>query len=63
MSITLTENAAKEILAVFAAVCELPTRLKCAVLPEHTLRAAFNSVASASTETEAEPMHAPIDNA
>jgi nitrogen fixation NifU-like protein len=51
----------QKILAVFAGVCDLPTRVKCAVLPWHTLHAAFNSVASTSTETE--PMHAPIGNA
>jgi len=50
-------------LAVFAGVCDLPTRVKCAILPWHTLHAAFNSVASASTEAEADPMHAPIGNA
>ena len=41
-------------LAVFAGVCDLPTRVKCAILPWHTLHAAFNSVASTSTEVEAE---------
>jgi len=50
-------------LAVFAGVRDLPTRVKCAILPWHTLHAAFNSVASASTEAEADPMHAPIGNA
>jgi nitrogen fixation NifU-like protein len=50
-------------LAVFAGVCDLPTRVKCAILPWHTLYAAFNSVASASTEAEADPMHAPVGNA
>ncbi len=50
-------------LAVFAGVCDLPTRVKCAILPWHTLYAAFNSVASASTEAEEDPMHAPIGNA
>ncbi len=50
-------------LAVFAGVCDLPTRVKCAILPWHTLYAAFNSVASTSTEAEADPMHAPIGNA
>ncbi len=50
-------------LAVFAGVCDLPTRVKCAILPWHTLHAAFNSVASASTEAEADPMHAQIGNA
>lgn len=50
-------------LAVFAGVCDLPTRVKCAILPWHTLHAAFNSLASTSTEADADPMHAPIGNA
>ena len=50
-------------LAVFAGVCDLPTRVKCAILPWHTLHAAFNSVASTSTEAEEDPMHAPIGHA
>ena len=50
-------------LAVFAGVCDLPTRVKCAILPWHTLHAAFNSVASTSTEAENDPMRAPIGNA
>ena len=50
-------------LAVFSGVCDLPTRVKCAILPWHTLQAAFNSVASTSTEAEEDPMHAPIGNA
>ena len=50
-------------LAVFAGVCDLPTRVKCAILPWHTLHAAFNSVASTSTEAEDDPMPAPIGNA
>ena len=50
-------------LAVFAGVRDLPTRVKCAILPWHTLQAAFNSVASTSTEADADPMHAPIGNA
>ncbi len=37
-------------LAVFAGVRDLPTRVKCAILPWHTLQAAFNSQATASTE-------------
>ena len=50
-------------LAVFAGVRDLPTRVKCAILPWHTLHAAFNLVASTSTEAEDDPMHAPIGNA
>jgi len=50
-------------LAVFAGVRDLPTRVKCAILPWHTLHAAFNSVANASTEAADDPMNAPIGNA
>ena len=50
-------------LTVFAGVRDLPTRVKCAILPWHTLHAALNSVASTSTEAEDDPMHAPIGNA
>ncbi len=47
-------------LTVFAGVRDLPTRVKCAILPWHTLHAALHSVASTSTEAEDDPMHAPI---
>jgi nitrogen fixation protein NifU and related proteins len=50
-------------LTVFAGVRDLPTRVKCAILPWHTLHAAFNSVAATSTESEDDPMHAPIGDA
>jgi nitrogen fixation NifU-like protein len=50
-------------LTVFAGVRDLPTRVKCAILPWHTLHAAFNSVTSTSTESEDDPMHAPIGDA
>ena len=50
-------------LAVFAGVRDLPTRVKCAILPWHTLHAAFNSVESTSTEAADDPMHAPIGDA
>jgi nitrogen fixation NifU-like protein len=43
-------------LTVFAGVRDLPTRVKCAVLPWHTLHAALNSIAQASTEGEADPV-------
>jgi nitrogen fixation NifU-like protein len=49
-------------LTVFAGVRDLPTRVKCAILPWHTLHAALNSVASVTTEAEDDPMHAPIGN-
>ena len=50
-------------LTVFAGVRDLPTRVKCAILPWHTLHAAFSSASSASTESEHDPMHAPIGDA
>ena len=50
-------------LTVFAGVRDLPTRVKCAILPWHTLHAALNAQATTSTEAEADPMHAPIDGA
>jgi nitrogen fixation protein NifU and related proteins len=46
-------------LTVFSGVRDLPTRVKCAILPWHTLHAAFHSIASTSTEAEADPMHEP----
>ena len=50
-------------LTVFAGISELPMRVKCAILPWHTLHAAFNSVATTTTEAEADPMHLPMGNA
>ena len=50
-------------LTVFAGVRDLPTRVKCAILPWHTLHAALNSMPSTTTEAEADPMHAPVGNA
>jgi nitrogen fixation NifU-like protein len=50
-------------LTVFAGVRDLPTRVKCAILPWHTLQAALNSVTTTSTEAENDPMHAAIGDA
>ena len=50
-------------LTVFSGVRDLPTRVKCAILPWHTLQAALNSIEMTSTEADADPMHAPIGNA
>lgn len=56
-------------LAVFAGVHDLPTRVKCAILPWHTLHAAFTSVPHGdnvervSTEADNDPMHLPVGNA
>jgi nitrogen fixation NifU-like protein len=43
-------------LAVFAGVKDLPSRVKCAILPWHTLHAAFCNEQSTSTEGDADPM-------
>lgn len=50
-------------LTVFAGVRDLPTRVKCAILPWHTLHAALNDAGSASTESEQDPMQSPIGDA
>jgi nitrogen fixation protein NifU and related proteins len=50
-------------LTVFAGVRDLPTRVKCAILPWHTLHAALNSENSVTTEADADPMNAPVGNA
>jgi nitrogen fixation NifU-like protein len=42
-------------LKVFAGVKDLPSRVKCAILPWHTLHAALHSEMSVSTEGEADP--------
>ena len=39
-------------LKVLAGVRDLPTRVKCAILPWHTLYAAINSTDSATTEAD-----------
>ncbi len=50
-------------LTVFSGVRDLPTRVKCAILPWHTLHAALNSAGETSTESDQDPMHAPIGDA
>ena len=50
-------------LAVFSGIGELPMRVKCAILPWHTLQAAFDAVETTSTEADADPMHTPLGNA
>jgi nitrogen fixation NifU-like protein len=42
-------------LTVFAGVKDLPARVKCAILPWHTLHAAFQAQATATTEGAADP--------
>jgi nitrogen fixation NifU-like protein len=50
-------------LAAFAGISTLPARVKCAVLPWHTLHAAFQQQAVSTTEGNADPIpgsgHAP----
>mgnify|MGYP003377124048 FL=1 len=41
-------------LTVFSGIRDLPTRVKCAILPWHTLHAALNSLDNASTESNNE---------
>ena len=43
-------------LAVFEGVKDLPARVKCAILPWHTLHAALHSTENASTEGEQDPV-------
>lgn len=43
-------------LTVFSGVKDLPSRVKCAILPWHTLHAALNSESSISTEGDADPV-------
>ena len=43
-------------LTVFAGVRDLPSRVKCAILPWHALHAAFHAQATASTEGDADPV-------
>lgn len=42
-------------LTVFAGIRDLPSRVKCAVLPWHTLHAAFTAQETATTEGDADP--------
>jgi len=48
-------------LTVFSGIRDLPTRVKCAILPWHTLHAALNSLSNASTEESSESA-SPIPN-
>ena len=47
-------------LTVFAGVRDLPMRVKCAILPWHTLHAALNVQSTTSTEAANDPMDAPV---
>lgn len=43
-------------LTIFSGIRDLPTRVKCAILPWHTLHAALNSETNISTEAENDPV-------
>lgn len=43
-------------LTVFSGVRDLPTRVKCAILPWHTLHSALHSISQTSTEGNADPV-------
>ena len=47
-------------LVVFEGIADLPVRVKCAILPWHTLSGALNSVENISTEAEDDPMDVKI---
>jgi nitrogen fixation NifU-like protein len=49
-------------LSVFAGVKDLPSRVKCAILPWHTLHAAFSKQTNTSTEGADEPMKSIVGN-
>ncbi len=50
-------------LAVFSGIRDLPMRVKCAILPWHTLQAALNSQTSITTEAQSDPMQSPMGDA
>lgn len=50
-------------LSVFSGISALPMRVKCAILPWHTLQAAFHAEARTSTEADADPMQTPLGDA
>ena len=54
---TADDEATKALgrLTVFSGIKDLPSRVKCAVLPWHTLHAAFQRATSATTEGDADP--------
>ena len=43
-------------LSVFSGVRDLPSRVKCAILPWHTLHAALHSESTISTEGDRDPV-------
>ncbi len=49
-------------LTVFSGIRDLPTRVKCAILPWHTLHAALNALTSISTEADNDPIQSPSGN-
>ena len=50
-------------LAVFSGIRDLPMRVKCAILPWHTLQSALSSQTTTSTEDQNDPMNTPMGHA
>ncbi|SEM92173.1 Fe-S cluster assembly sulfur transfer protein SufU [Nitrosomonas marina] len=50
-------------LTVFSGIRDLPTRVKCAILPWHTLHAALNDLTDVSTEAANDPVQNISENA
>lgn len=50
-------------LTVFSGIRDLPTRVKCAILPWHTLQAALNSISTVSTENSKDSANTVSSNA
>ena len=50
-------------LTVFSGIRDLPTRVKCAILPWHTLQAALNSIDTVSTEANKDSVGTVSSNA
>ncbi|SES72672.1 nitrogen fixation protein NifU [Nitrosomonas marina] len=50
-------------LTVFSGIRDLPTRVKCAILPWHTLHAALNDLTDVSTEATNDPVQNISENA
>ncbi|MEB3285683.1 MAG: SUF system NifU family Fe-S cluster assembly protein [Candidatus Sericytochromatia bacterium] len=51
-----SENNGNRYLQAFSGIANLPARVKCAVLPWHTLQAALSGEASSSTEGSGDPV-------
>lgn len=55
-NVALSDSKVDRYLGAFAGISTLPARVKCAVLPWHTLHAAFAQQAVSTTEGNADPI-------